>query len=179
MDIRTWGQSLDVMQDMATFWFGLADAQRDHPMHVVFTAQTKLIEDEETGSMRRVPDVQKGALSMMLAAPDYIVYCDVIENIDAIGDDTLPATHHVVRFGSNPGYRTKARVPHNLRGRIPTVLGRKRPTSLATLSTLLGVGGAPQRQAAATAAVKTAEAPAPAEKGEATAEPGDQQEKEQ
>src|SRR5262245_57936867 len=89
-DIRTWGQSLDVMTDTATFWYGLADAQREHPIHVVMTAQTKMIENEETGVFVRTPDVQKGALSITLAAPDYIVYTDVEDNMDAISDDSLP-----------------------------------------------------------------------------------------
>lgn len=143
MDMRSWGQTLDIMTDIATFWFGLADATRDKPLHVGMTAQTKMIENEDTGSMVRTPDVQKGALSLFLAAPAYILYTDVEENMDAIGDETLPKTNHIVRFGSDPAYRIKARVPYNLRGRIPPVLGRKKPTSLAQLSRVLNVGGVP------------------------------------
>lgn len=140
-DIRTWGQSLDVMQDTATFWYGLADGDRKKPMHVVMTAQTKVDEDQETGGMRRTPDVQKGALSITLAAPDYILYTDVEDNPDAIGDDTLPPVHHIVRFGQHPGYKTKARLPYRLRGKIPPILGRSRPTSLKDLSRVLNIGG--------------------------------------
>jgi hypothetical protein len=145
MDIRAWGQTLDIMTDMATFWFSLADATRTNPIHVAFTAQTKMIENEDTGTMVRTPDVQKGALSIMLAAPAYILYTDVEENIDAIGDDSLPATNHIVRFGSDPSYRIKARVPYDLRGKIPPVLGRKRPTSLYDLSKVLRIGGVPDQ----------------------------------
>jgi hypothetical protein len=142
-DIRTWGQALDVMTDTATFWYGLADGQRRRPIHVVMTAQTKITEDEETGSTRRTPDVQKGALSITLAAPDYTVYTDVEENLDAVSDDTLPPVNHIVRFGANPDYRTKARLPYHLRGKIPPVLGRREPVSLAKLSKVLGIGGVP------------------------------------
>lgn len=142
-DIRTWGQALDVMVDTATFWYGLADGNRPRPMHVVMTAQTKFMEDENTGTISRTPDVQKGALSITLASPDYILYTDVEENLDAIGDETLPPVHYVVRFGSHPGYRTKARLPFPLRGKIPPILGRKAPTSLTTLSRVLGIGGIP------------------------------------
>jgi len=149
-DVRTWGQSLDVMVDTATFWYGLADGNRKRPMHVVMTAQTKISENEETGSIQRTPDVQKGALSITLAAPDYILYTDVEDNPDAVADDTLPPMNHIVRFGANPGYRTKARLPYHLRGKIPPVLGRQRPTSLKDLSKALGIGGVPK------------EAPAPA-----------------
>ena len=142
-DIRTWGQSLDVMTDTATFWFGLVDGNRPSPMHVVMTAQTKITDDEDSGSRRRTPDVQKGALSISLAAPDYIVYTDVEENMEHLSDPSQPPVNHIVRFGNNPDYRTKGRIPYTLRGKIPSVLGRQRPTSLAQLSRVLGVGGVP------------------------------------
>jgi hypothetical protein len=149
-DIRTWGQALDVMTDTATFWYGLADASRPKPIHVVMTAQTKVTEDDG-GQERRTPDVQKGALSITLAAPDYIIYTDVEENMDHLSDDSLPPVTHIVRFGANPEYRTKARLPYNLYGKIPPVLGRKQPTTLVNLSRVLGIGGIP-------ATVKTADA---------------------
>jgi hypothetical protein len=140
-DQRTWGQALDVMTDMATFFYGLADASRERPMHVVLTAQTKVTDDEATGETRRTPDVQKGALSITLASPDYIVYTDVEENLDALSDDTLPPFNFIVRFGAHPGYRTKARIPFTMRGKIAPILGRKSPVSLPALSRALGIGG--------------------------------------
>lgn len=140
---QTWGQSLDVMVDTATFWFGLADGQRERPMHVVMTAQTKITEDEDSGITTRVPDVQKGALSITLAAPDYIVYTDVEENMDALSDDSLPPVNHIARFGSHPGYRTKARLPHTMRGKVPPIIGRKSSPNLTGLSRVLGIGGVP------------------------------------
>lgn len=152
----TWGGTLDIMTDIATFWYGLADAQRPHPMHVVMTAQTKITEDEaEEGNIRRTPDVQKGALSIVLSAPDYIVYVDTEANSEYTGSYTdltegavegnpqqftAPVTH-IVRFGAQPEYRTKALVPYHLRGKIPPVLGRRAPTNLAHLSKVLGIGG--------------------------------------
>lgn len=141
-DIRSWGQALDIMVDTATFWYGLADGNREHPMHVVMTAQTKVLEDEIAQTTTRMPDVQKGALSITLATPDYIVYAEEEENMDALGDDSLPQTRHIVRFGGHPGYRTKARVPFDLRGKIPSIIGRgKNSPDLATLSKVLRVGG--------------------------------------
>src|SRR3546814_19489259 len=38
-DQRTWGQALDIMSDIPTFWYSLADAERANPMHVLLTAQ--------------------------------------------------------------------------------------------------------------------------------------------
>lgn len=147
-DIRTWGQSLDVMVDTATFWYGLADGNRAQPLHVVMTAQTKVQDDEIAMTSTRTPDVQKGALSIVLASPDYIVYTEEEENDEALGDDSLPATRHIMRFGGHPGYRTKARVPVNLRGKIPSVLGRgKTQPDLAALSRVLGIGGVPAQKA--------------------------------
>lgn len=143
-DIRTWGQALDIMVDTATFWFGLADGNRKTPMHVVMTAQTKINEDE-SGNVSRMPDVQKGALSITNAAPDYIVYCDVEDNMDHLADDSEPPVNHIVRFGSHPGYRTKARLPYTLRGKLPPILGRKSQTSLVQLSRVLGIGGIPAK----------------------------------
>jgi energy-coupling factor transporter ATP-binding protein EcfA2 len=152
-DIRTWGQALDVMVDTATFWYGLADGNREHPLHVVMTAQTKVIEDEIAQTTTRTPDVQKGALSIVLASPDYILYTEEEQNIDAIGDDSAPQTTHIARFGGHPGYRTKARVPFTLRGKIPSVLGRgKNPPNLADLSRVLGIGGVPAAKKTAGAA---------------------------
>lgn len=141
-DIRTWGQALDVMVDTATFWYSLADGNRPKPMHVVMTAQTKFLENEDTGLISRTPDVQKGALSITLASPDYIVYADLEDNDEAIGDESLPKKRHIVRFGADTEYRTKARVPYDKRGKIPQVLGRgKNAPDLASLSKVLEIGG--------------------------------------
>lgn len=167
-DQRSWGQTLDIMTDFATFWYGLADADRDHPMHVVMTAQTIMVDNEDTGMRDRIPDVQKGARSIVLAAPAYILYTEVIENADALGDEGEPDDtgryispgSHVVRFGDHPGYRTKGKIPPHLWGRIPPFLGRKSPTDLTQLSRVLGVGGvpalpAPKKAATPVAAVTT------------------------
>lgn len=144
--IQTWGQALDVMTDTATFWYGLADGDRKRPMHVVMTAQTKISEDNENGNTIRTPDVQRGALSITLATPDYVVYTDWEDDMESEDADDRPY-RHILRFGSNPDYRTKARLPYDLRGKIPAVIGRKNAPSLGTLSRLLGLGGVPARKA--------------------------------
>jgi len=144
-DMRTWGQTLDIMVDTATFWFGLADGGRPNPMHVVMTAQAKITDDDmsASGSSTRTPDVQKGALSMVLASPDYVVWTEEEEDMEKVGDDTVSQTRFVALFGGHPGYRTKARVPVDLRGKIPPFLGRgKNPPDLAALSKVLRIGGA-------------------------------------
>jgi hypothetical protein len=153
-DQRTWGQTLDIMTDIATFWFDLADATRPNPMHVVMTAQTKLLEDEIAGQVtNRTLDVQKGALQLIRAAADYIVYCSAEENQDVQPDDdgNYP-TRHIARFGFHPGYSTKARIPQDLKTPLPAIIGRApvdrndltkgfKSPDLATLSAALHIGG--------------------------------------
>jgi energy-coupling factor transporter ATP-binding protein EcfA2 len=155
-DQRTWGQTLDIMTDFATFWFDLADATRPNPLQVVLTSQTKLLEDEIAGEVtNRTLDVQKGALQITRASADYILYCEAEANTDAEPDDdgNFP-TRYLARFGYHPGYSTKARVPMTLRGKMPAVIGRapvdkndpskgSKSPDLAQLSRILGIGGVP------------------------------------
>lgn len=141
-EFRTWGQALDIMTDTATFWYGLADGNRSRPLHVVMTTQVKEELHESTGEIVHYPDVQRGARSIVLSTPDYVVYCDVLN--EELDEDAEPM--HIVRFGSNPTYRMKARIPHDLRGKIPSVLGKKGPTSLTTLSRILRIGGVPENK---------------------------------
>lgn len=143
-DMRTWGQSLDIMTDTATFWMGLADADRDTPMHVVMTAQSKMMEDHD-GNMNFVPDVQRGAISITLASADYIVYTDIVDNLEHLSDPEEPEVHHILRFGANTRYRTKGRVPYKLRGKMPTEIGRTTPPNLTSLSRVLQIGGVPAK----------------------------------
>src|SRR3546814_5810199 len=75
-DQRTWGQALDIMSDIPTFWYSLADAERANPMHVILTAQTKVTEDEINNTTTRTVDLQRGAQSITLPSPLYVFYCD-------------------------------------------------------------------------------------------------------
>lgn len=143
--IQTWGQALDIMTDTATFWYGLADGDRKNPMHVVMTAQTKVDIDIDSGFTIRTPDVQRGALSIMIAAPDYVLYTDLEEDTDN-NDDDGNTTRHIVRFGNDPEYRIKARIPYKLRGKLPSVLGRKSSTNLVGLGRTLELGGIPAKK---------------------------------
>src|SRR3546814_3192130 len=99
-------------------------------MHVVLTAQTKVTEDEVNNQTTRTIDVQRGAQSITLASPDYVMFCETEKDFDNTDDDGNPAERHVARFGNDIEYRIKARVPAHLHGRIPPVLGRKAPLSL-------------------------------------------------
>lgn len=135
-DQRTWGVILEVITDVCTFWMSLADGDRKKPMHVVFTCQTKAHEDD-AGNAKLFPDVSKGSRSIAMATPNYVLYTDIIEDISADGE---PSMKRVVRIGPDPNYATKARVPVNLRGKVPSVLGMDgKPVSLMALGTALGI----------------------------------------
>lgn len=163
-EFGVWGQAGDVMVDLATFWYGLADANRPKPIHVVMTAQTKIKENDE-GMAVRTPDVQPAALSLTLATPDYVLYTDLEDHPDHMEDpDNIPAMRHVLRIGSDPAYRTKARIPYKLRGKVPPILGRKRAVSLVDLGRLMEVGGMPAKRRPAADTTKT-----PAKAGDAPA----------
>lgn len=155
--IQTWGQSLDIMSDIATFWYGLADGNRAAPMHVVMTSQTQIAEEAVTKEVMRMPDVQKGARGITLSTPDYVIYTDFEDDPDALADDTQQQVRYIARFGPNPAYRTKGRVPVDLRGKIPAILGRRSPASLASLSRVLGIGGVPAAPAKAPGKAPVAE----------------------
>lgn len=148
-DQRTWGQTLDIMTDHVLFWYSLAESHRQNPIHVIMTAQTKTIGEREDSpeDFARIPDVQRGAVSITLSTPDYVLYTDKEEDIDAEVSDDGPVMRHIVRFGSDPEYRTKGRVPRSLWGKFPKILGRKSQLTLGTLGSLLEVGGVPKRQA--------------------------------
>lgn len=143
--IQTWGQALDIMTDTATFWYGLADEEHAKPIHVVMISQTKDEINTDLGILNRDIDVQRGARGIMKAAPDYILYTDVEEDLEADSEDG-PVYRHIARFGNNPEYRLKNRIPQHLRGKLPSILGRKTAPNLTTLSRVLGISGIPARK---------------------------------
>lgn len=104
-DQQEYGKALEFMTDLATFWYGLADATQPNPLHVIMTSQSKLIEDEETGEMTVTLDVTKGARSPLLAAPDYIGYCFIERGHSE--DITKEAWEYRVRFGPHDVIATK------------------------------------------------------------------------
>lgn len=134
-DQRTWGTVGEIMTDIALFWMALAESQRKKPIHVVFTSQTKMKSGVD-GEMKLYPDVSPKSLAAAMAAPDYVFYTDVIEDLL---DDGTSSMKHVVRVLPDPNYAIKARIPSHLRGKIPRVLGMdgKQP-SLTTLGVALG-----------------------------------------
>lgn len=136
-DMRTWGNILNIVTDICTFWMSLADGNRAKPIHVIFTSQTKAHEDDE-GNTRLYPDVSKGSRSVALATPDYVLFADW-EEVPA-DDGSGMQIKHVIRIGPDMDVATKARIPANLHGKIPPVLGlSETPLSLASLAKTMGI----------------------------------------
>ena len=136
-DMRVWGNILNIVTDICTFWMSLADGNSKKPIHVIFTSQTKGHEDDE-GKTRLYPDVSKGSRSVAMATPDFVLFADW-EEVPA-DDGSGMAIKHVIRIGADMDIATKARIPANLHGKIPSVLGLgDSPLSLAALAKTLGV----------------------------------------
>lgn len=134
-DQRTWGRLADVLTDIATFWYGLADGDRKEPMHVVMTSQTKKMETDE-GEFRAYPDVSPASRNILLATASYVLFTDQEEIFE---DDGTTKAQWVVRLGFSPKHYTKARIPANLQGKVPDVLGRKEPLTLDKLCKALSI----------------------------------------
>jgi len=105
-DQQTWGKALEFMTDLCTFWYGLADITSANPMHVIFTCQTKRVENEETGELVAMPDVSAGSRGPLLANPDYIGYCYVERDYETDDPDEEKWTYKV-RFGPHETIATK------------------------------------------------------------------------
>lgn len=147
--MQTWGRALDVMSDLGIYWTSLADGDRKSPMHVALLFQEKVNTNEFTGETQRTIDVQKGAVNAILANLDYVMYTMTEPNPEIV-DDYDPPMIHTMLFGAHPGYVTKARVPTNLVGQIPPVLGRDKRVTLAGLARDLEIGGTGTKKEAKT-----------------------------
>lgn len=134
-DMRTWGQLLDIMTDLCTFWYGLADGSRPEPMHVIMTSQCKQHDDDE-GNSRQYPDVSRGSRAIALACPSYVLYTDQEQVSD---DEGELSSRHIVRLGFDPRFYTKGRIPEHLHGKIPSVLGRGKSLTLGRFANALGI----------------------------------------
>jgi hypothetical protein len=106
MEIQDWGKLLAFMTDLATFWYGLADATSTNPLHVVMTCQSRRIIDEDTGDTKITLDVPGQGSGPLLANPDYIGYC-FVEQVDSDDIEADPKWAYKVRFGPHETIATK------------------------------------------------------------------------
>lgn len=102
---QEYGKILEFMTDLCTFWYGLADVTTPNPLHVIFTCQSKRIEDDETGEITVVPDVTTGSRGPLLSTPDYIGYCFVEKG--ETEDLTEERWEYRVRLGPHDVISTK------------------------------------------------------------------------
>jgi len=105
--------------DLATYWFNLADGTRERPMHVVMTCLPVVKEDEVLGVTTVTPDVQRKALSQVLGAPDFNMWCAIEEN------ESTEQLEHCLYFGGNPYRSQKSRIPVNKDNALPHRLSSK------------------------------------------------------
>lgn len=134
MQIQDWGTYLALMSDLATFWFGLADASGPNPMHVIMTSQSKRREDEDSGEIQIGPAISGQGLGAILASPDYIGYC-FVEEVET--DDLLKEEYaHYVRFGPSDVIATKIHEDLEVSRNFPNVLGGKEEKKRVTIPRL-------------------------------------------
>lgn len=76
-DRRAWGQLSELMKPLIYDF-------RNLPMHVIFIAQERNIDDEETGTTERVPDLSPGVRGVAMGAVDIIgrIYQKEVRTVD-------------------------------------------------------------------------------------------------
>lgn len=108
---RLYGGVVPLMADTMVYWYSLADGDRDDPMSVIFTAQTKYrrkdYEDEEEEPKWR-PDVSPGSWNAVEANPDFIGYCAVEDDLESLQEE---ATVYTVRFLGTENILAKMHTP--------------------------------------------------------------------
>lgn len=127
---RVGGDSGSFLKDDLTFWYSLADSDRDHPIHVVMTSQSKRREVREkdgadANEIGRLietyigPDVFPSLANTCESRPDYVGYCYVEDQ--GLGEDEFT---HCVRFGPHDQIRTKIREDVERGQKWPAVVGQ-------------------------------------------------------
>jgi hypothetical protein len=142
---QVYGEANNALKDDMTYWYGLADATANRPVHVIMTSQTRERESRQGAEDWRLgPDVSPGALRTVEATPNYIGYCAIervgggdlsFEEQDLTSDDFV----YTVRFGPHSSIMTKTHESLAAAKRWPDVVGRdgKRLT-LPKMMTFLG-----------------------------------------
>lgn len=128
---RIGGDVGGLLKDDITFWYGLADYSREHPLHVVMTSQTrhrqireKTKDQNDVGELLDEyigPDVFPGIANSVEATPDYLGYT-FIEEGDSLEDDE--DYRYCVRFGPHDMIRTKLHSDATSKRQWPSVVGR-------------------------------------------------------
>lgn len=98
-DIRRLYQPVvSLLSDTMIYWYGLADGERDNPLNIIFTSQTRYRrkdEEDESEDPKWRPDVSPGAWNAVEANPDFIGYCYTEESLDNLSEEVL---RYPVRF---------------------------------------------------------------------------------
>lgn len=139
-DYDFWNDMASWFNDFFTFFYGLADAGRNRPVHVAMTAQTAFKESEDESESKMYPDLFKGPRAPALRVPDHILYTFLEEDEDVdLGDDE--GTTHAVRIKASPLVSAKIHAGRKVADKLPPVLGRDSPLQLPTLLKALGASG--------------------------------------
>lgn len=140
-----WDQVRDHTLDLGMFWYDLARPDRKRPMHVAMVIQSTLHEEfRKDGNGNDVvvssewqPYLQpKTAYNRFLAIPSYVLHTLQEPGMDANGEAMMK---HVTRIQRSEKFYAKSRIPADLHGKIPPVLGRDKAFSLGRLAKALRI----------------------------------------
>lgn len=135
-DYTYWGQLRDYFTDFFTFWYGLANSSRgEDAMHVVMTAQTKMLEDA-TGEERMQPELFKGPLAAAVSRSDLICYMHMGADPEDMGKQ-----RHLVRVKPSAYVVAKTRCSPDTYDKLPEVLGTNSRFTLPKFFRALHVAG--------------------------------------
>lgn len=108
---RLYGPVVALLSDTMVYWYSLADGDRENPLNIIFTSQTRYRkkdgEDEEEEAKWR-PDVSPGSWNAVEANPDFIGYCAIEPDTTSVDAESVVYT---VRFQGTDQILAKMHVP--------------------------------------------------------------------
>lgn len=108
---RLYGDVVPLLTDTMIFWYSLADGDRENPINVVFTSQTRYRrkdEEDEGEDPKWRPDVSPGSWNAVEANPDFIGYCAIEPDLEDMDADAVVYT---VRFQGTDQILAKMHAP--------------------------------------------------------------------
>lgn len=130
-DFAFWGALRDGFNDFLTFYYSLASHRAKRSIHVIMTAQTKMLEDA-TGDVKMQPDLHKGPLASAVSRPDHILYTFMRED-----PDDWEKQQHAVRLKPSHDVIAKIHAPRNVAEKLDDVV-----TDISLSGFLKAVGAA-------------------------------------
>jgi hypothetical protein len=119
-----------------TFWYALADPYREHPMHIVMTSQTKML-DDAGGDAVMQPDLPTTPRGVAVSRADLILFTHMGRD-----PENPMQQKHLVRIKPSSSITAKTRVSSpEVYESLPELLGLTKRFTLPTYLKAIGVSG--------------------------------------